>query len=267
MELLAEVAAAGWPELRLAALRNIKVLRGITFGRGAQAVRILAQEVDRAADGCSGAGISLALTMVADDDPSRAHYRATADLRPAQQPGEPPGSPLYRPDDAALQGAGPLPRSIPATYRDWLFHGPLFQGIASIEAIGPKGARTTIRPSVPARWLRGEPAGDWLIDPVVVDSAFQLQVIWARLHWDVTLLPAGVGGYEYVAPLHMRAGRAAGDTAPIHHEMWIRPESRAPLCRVDHYFHDAQGHLLGRLVNVEGAGSKALNRLAGGESE
>jgi hypothetical protein len=43
----------------------------------------------------------------------------------------------------------------------------------------------------------------------------------------------------------------------------VRPESRAPLCHVDHVFTAAGGRVLGTLTDVVGTGSKALNRLAG----
>ena len=45
--------------------------------------------------------------------------------------------------------------------------------------------------------------------------------------------------------------------------MRIRPESVAPLCHADHYFYGPDGRLLGVITNVQGVGSKALNRLAG----
>ena len=32
----------------------------------------------------------------------------------------------------------------------------------------------------------------WLLDPVMLDSALQIQVLWARLQWEVTLLPAEI---------------------------------------------------------------------------
>jgi hypothetical protein len=120
----------------------------------------------------------------------------------------------------------------------------------------------------------------------VVDSAFQMQVIWARLHWGVTLLPAGVQAYHRLGTLGDEIGepwdgppaRAAqlAQHAPVSgpslgtsrrqgitYELRIRPESQAPLCHADHYFFAADGRLLGAVTNSEGTGTKALNRLAG----
>jgi hypothetical protein len=105
-------------------------------------------------------------------------------------------------DASFLEGAGPLPMSVAEVYRTMLFHGKTFQGIVSVDAIGPKGARATLRPSSPQLCLSGNVAGEWLIDPVVIDSALQVVVVWARLHWGVTLLPAAANTYQRLGSLH-----------------------------------------------------------------
>jgi hypothetical protein len=111
-------------------------------------------------------------------------------------------------------------------------------------------------PSPPAGALNGSPTSDWILDPVLVDCALQLQVIWARLHWDVTLLPGAIGS----------AVRLSTEPFPaegVRLELRIRPESVPPLCNVDHFFFAADGTLLAAMAKVQGVGSKALNRLAG----
>ena len=109
-----------------------------------------------------------------------------------------------------------------------------------------RGLSATVRSSAPgARW--------WL-DPVTVDCALQLQVVWARLHWDVTLLPAEIGGARVFAPL-------VGDAVRL--ELRVRPGSKPPLCHCDHVFLGPDDRVLATLTDVVGTGSKALNRLAG----
>jgi hypothetical protein len=101
--------------------------------------------------------------------------------------------------------------------------------------------------------LTGAGAARWWMDPVTIDCALQLQVIWARLNLDVTLLPAQIGAVRPVAPLE-------GDVIVL--ELRVRPGSRGPLCHADHVFTSPEGRLLGTLTDVVGTGSKALNRLA-----
>ena len=104
----------------------------------------------------------------------------------------------------------------------------------SIEAIGPKGARATLRASQPAQCLGGGPAGDWLFDPVVVDSALQMQVIWARQHWDITLLPSAAAEFRRFGPLR-------NGSEVVRHELRTRPESQSPLSHADHLFFGPDG--------------------------
>jgi hypothetical protein len=94
---------------------------------------------------------------------------------------------------------------------------------------------------------------------VLLDSALQVQVLWARLHWDVTLLPAEIHAHDRAVGASF-ADLPAG--ALVRHELRVRPGSRAPLCHADHRFTGPDGRLLATLTDVVGVGSRALNRLA-----
>jgi hypothetical protein len=256
---MAEVAAAGWPGWEVAAVRDVRLLKGITVEGARLPLRVAARP--RVGSDPAAAAPTLDLTVSSGDEPRLVHYRAVVEL------GRDPGSARDRRaaevagEAVALDGAGPMPMSVAEAYRSWLFHGPIFQGIVAIESIGPGGARAVLRPSSPRDCLRGGPGGDWLFDPVLVDSALQMQVLWARLHWDVTLLPFGAGEFRRFGPIGVES--SGSRSREIRYELRIRPESRAPMSHADHLFYDPDGRLLGVLVGVEGTGSKALNRLAG----
>ncbi len=113
-------------------------------------------------------------------------------------------------------------------------------------------------PSEPAQCVAGAEGLRWLLDPVLIDSALQMQVLWARLQWEVTLLPAEIGAY-------VKLGEAAAQE-PVRHELRIRPASNLPLCHADHWFYGADGRLLALLHDVVGVGTQALNRLAGAKA-
>jgi hypothetical protein len=99
-----------------------------------------------------------------------------------------------------------------------------------------------------------------VLDPVLLDSALQVQVVWARLHWDVTLLPAEIRAHWRAQPAS-DAVLAPGEL--VRHELRLRPDSERPLCRADHRFYLPDGRLLATLEDVVGVGTAALNRLAG----
>jgi NAD(P)-dependent dehydrogenase (short-subunit alcohol dehydrogenase family) len=249
LELMAEIAAAGWPALEVSAVHGVRMLRGVTVGDGPTTVR-LAASPQAAVRG----GLSVEVTISAVADPGTVHYRALVDcLSPGT---DTPLTDALVPPLASL--ALPLyPLTVPAAYDAYLFHGPLFRGIVTLDGLGPHGGRGTLRASDPTRCVRAPDGARWLIDPVVVDSALQVQVLWGRQAWDSTLLPTGLERYE-------RRARLGAPGEIVRHEFRIRAGTRPPICHADHVFLDADGRVLGGLVNMVGAGSKALNRLAGG---
>ncbi|WP_165252314.1 type I polyketide synthase [Paludisphaera soli] len=265
MELMAEVAAAAVPGLELLGIGDFRLHRGVVLRDEPEDVRVVARArpVAGARGDDPGSSQTLDVSIQGAQSPPRIHYQAAVRLgrRAVEAAGR-----GFAQDPGLLEGEGLRSIRVEEAYREWLFHGPLFQGIAAIEAIGPRGARAILRPSSPRACLRGGGPGAWLIDPVVVDSALQMQVLWARLHWDVTLLPARIAEFLLFGPgVSAPAGPPGGEgLAPgIRYELRIRPESRVPTCHADHHFWGPDGRLLGVLTGAEGTGSKALNRLAG----
>jgi NAD(P)-dependent dehydrogenase (short-subunit alcohol dehydrogenase family) len=240
MALMAEAAAATGPQLEVAGLRDIRVLQGVTVDEEAgTAVSITATPAQAEGD---------VAAAIAAPDGGRRHYSAVVELAGAAAVGTESPAPL---DDLP-----PYPLDLDETYRELLFHGPLFQGIAAIEGMDERGARALLRPSAPGRCVAGADGLDWLLDPILLDCALQLQVVWARRHWDVTLLPSQIGACRHAA---VPATRAL-----VRHELRIRPGSRPPLCHADHWFYRSDGVLLATLADVVGVGTRALNRLAAG---
>ncbi|QEC48328.1 SDR family NAD(P)-dependent oxidoreductase [Baekduia soli] len=241
MELMAETARLANPGAAVTGLRDIRLLHGVTVDDEAGAdIRITAA--------APGEGGDVPVTISAAQG-ARAQYRSIVELdRPATS---------GQPGPAALDGLAAFPMTVAEAYDELLFHGPAFRRITAITGMDDRGSSALLTPSTPAECVEDAAGGDWLLDPILLDAALQVQVIWARLYWDVTLLPAQIGGH------HVAAGARAA-TGPIRHELRIRPASRAPLCHADHWFHAADGTLLATLTDVVGVGTRALNRLAAG---
>jgi Polyketide synthase dehydratase len=238
MELMAEAAALASPGSEVSGLREIRLLHGVTVDDDdGTTVRISVAPRDR----------NDVQVTVADADSDRRHYSAIVELGTSS---------VDESDPAPLDGLGPFPMGVDDAYRELLFHGPLFQGIGAIEGMDERGIATLLRPSRPGRCVAGADGLEWLLDPVLLDSALQAQVIWARLQWDVTLLPAEIGSYRRVRPV------ASAEGELVRHEMRVRSGSRPPMCHADHRFRAADGRLLATLDDVVGVGTQALNRLA-----
>jgi NAD(P)-dependent dehydrogenase (short-subunit alcohol dehydrogenase family)/acyl carrier protein len=240
MELMAATAAAARPDLQVTGLRGIRLLRGITVDGAATRIRVAAVP-----DGAT----AMDVVVEGVDGDRRPHFNAAVEL------GE--RLPAAGPQPEPLTGLPAFPMPVDEAYAAYLFHGPLFQGITAIEGMDERGARATLRPSDPGDCLRGLPAGGgWLLDPVLLDCAFQLQVLWARVHWDVTPLPALLARYDrFAAP--PSSGR------PVRHELRMQTANRSPMCVADHSFRADDGTLLATLTAVQAVGTRALNRLAG----
>jgi hypothetical protein len=240
MELMAESATLAAPGQPFAGLRHIRLLKGIIIPEDGQVpVTITATP--------HGAGPGVKVAIAAADG-SRVHYRSVAEMREPESSDSLPG-PVPLRDELA-----PFPLTVDETYRELLFHGPLFQGIAAMEGLDERGAVARLQPSTPGSCLAGAVGVAWMIDPVLVDSALQVQVVWARMQWDATLLPAEIGSYDRVD--EPRVGEL------VRHELRIRPDSAPPLCNADHWFFGDDGRLLATLGGVVGVGTQALNRLS-----
>jgi hypothetical protein len=89
------------------------------------------------------------------------------------------------------------PHPLGEIYDHFLFHGPDLQGLTGISAIRTDGivgqARTAPPPS---SWLRQPLRGSWIAEPLVLDSAFQLLILWAFAQHGAGSLPMFAGRYR-----------------------------------------------------------------------
>lgn len=242
VETMAQFAAAGWPELCVTELLDVRVTSGIVLeGYAERELLLRAQPPQRAA-------ADQLQTKVEIVDPQRgiACYRATALLAPAL-----PAPPL-----AALP---PLPGAVPLDddriYSEFLFHGEDFRLIQHIGGLSEAGADAAALPSTPGELLGARGAGaHWLFDAALLDVPPQLAFLWTRVHRDMGALPSGFG----------RIARF-GDT-PLHGTLNLAlrlkpaPHPRA-LC-YDMQLIDDSGRLRLLIVDGESTMDAALNRLA-----
>jgi NAD(P)-dependent dehydrogenase (short-subunit alcohol dehydrogenase family)/acyl carrier protein len=245
-ELMAEVAALGWPELQVACVRDLFVLQGIVLRDEAKTVRVVGTSSRMVADG----PLSIAIEIVGTERPERMHYRGVVDLTP-QLPDPPPFEPL------SLKNGRPPLMDLSELYRQWLFHGPLFQGIQEVKQIGTNGIVATLASSSPQGWISDASHEQWLIDPLTLDSGFQLLILWSRQHWSMTTLPSRFQAY--------RRFNAQSD-GEVHCEVHIRPNTGGQIIHADLVFANSRGQVMGILEDAEGGCTVALNRLVGRDS-
>jgi len=175
------------PGLCLIGLDDIRVLKGIRLDAKKRLVRLMAGKAARIKD------LFLADVEIRDgvhDGTEVVHYRARAVLsdRPVQAPAFTP--PLFADET-------PYHRSVEDAYREVLFHGSHLQGIRRILAFSASGMRAELAPAPgPESWMAQPPYERWVLDPLVLDSAFQMSTLWCYERFGKPSLPSYGASYR-----------------------------------------------------------------------
>jgi acyl transferase domain-containing protein/NADP-dependent 3-hydroxy acid dehydrogenase YdfG len=88
-------------------------------------------------------------------------------------------------------------------YSEILFHGSDFHAIKQVHAISRDGASASVRCApAPSAWMDDPPRSAWLTDPLVVDAALQLGILWCHRNLKSVALPSFGARYrQYRSPL------------------------------------------------------------------
>ena len=235
VEWLSRVAQAYAPQLRLARVKDIRVLRGIVlkqFNKTPERLVLRCKQVS------NGHGIIAALELSSQHG---VHYRCTAELvEPSSAELEPVcAASAVTAHSLGLEAWGERPLYDGRV----LFHGPRFQLISQLEGISDQGAAGHLTGLLSSHW--GGSAGEaqaWQTDPAALDGALQLAVIWSARVLGGPTLPTSVGSLT----LH---GEQPG-TGPLHGTLVARSVSGARALS-DVILRDSSGHLVAELQGVE----------------
>lgn len=246
MELMFEVAVCANPGWRPQEMREVHVLRGVVLEEGRPTrlrVRQRYLEPERATD----FELALQVELADPDHPNRLLYRAQVVLvrRRVDVPEVGPDAPA---DLVAF------PKSRDEAYRDWLFHGELFAGVQQVHGLSDAGISARLETRSPERLLREPHAPFWILDPVLVDSAFQLSILWERWRFDQTPLPT------QCASIHLYSEPVEG---PVECLMTTRPGADSGQLDTDIHFRDATENCFLVMRGMAFTCTPDLNRLAG----
>jgi hypothetical protein len=138
---------------------------------------------------------------------------------------------------------GPYGRSPREIYQELLFHGPVFQGIEAVEGCSVEGITATVKAApTPATWIRQPLRSNWLADPMALDCAFQLLILWSFEQYGNGCLPCFVGRYRQFQRAFPRAGTRIV-AAITHHD--------SQQVRADITFLDRSGLVIARMDECE----------------
>jgi acyl transferase domain-containing protein/NAD(P)-dependent dehydrogenase (short-subunit alcohol dehydrogenase family) len=194
MALLMEWSAAGalkqYPDMNFLGLENFRLLKGIIL-TGNNSVEFECKAGRGKRDG-ETLRIPVELRGVQPDGRKYVHVSTDVILTNiCPEPVLPP---------PPLDNLEPYPVHQEQLYHDVLFHGDLLQGIRSIEGVSINGILGAVDGSPdPADWLKTPVTDRWITDPMIIDAAFQMLILWTTLKLDMPSLPCGLKRYtQYV---------------------------------------------------------------------
>ena len=114
-------------------------------------------------------------------------------------------------------GSRPFPRDLQSIYDDILFHGDLLRAIQSIDAYSDEGmtARLTGAPK-PEAWMQDPIRERWTADPMVLDGAFQMAIVWCFEQTGKVCLPSYARAYRQYRATFPSQGATAVMTVRSH---------------------------------------------------
>jgi acyl transferase domain-containing protein/NAD(P)H-dependent flavin oxidoreductase YrpB (nitropropane dioxygenase family) len=253
LEFMCEAVKCIYPDLQIVSIENLDIPSGIVFESGSKMLFVAVHEEER-----QGAKIRANAAVSSGVSQKRVNFRASFNLADQITESKTPQGidPVLSLTDAV--GAVGEAVSVPAVteiYGQWLFHGPIFQGIKEIQAIGLKGVVGSICGRSPDLCLARPGDSKWQLDPILLDSAMQLGGIWARRFLDITALPTGFR-------------RLTKFAEPVDGLLTVRimmaPDSSVQELACDMAIYDHSGRLVMMVEALGGVGSKSLNRLSSG---
>lgn len=259
LELMAEAVQSVYTDWACARVINLDIPSGIVFDTSSKQVTLSVVEQSR-----NEATLLIESSLSVSYPRKRTNFKATFELVKKSEPLSKKAALSQLPDVIPTQVAGmdelkdlsEADGSVPTVeqiYSEYLFHGPLFQHITAVEAVGAEGIVGRLTPSQPVKCIPSSKNSEWMIDPVLLDSAMQLAGVWVRKYLDITTLPTGFRKLHLVKPL-------TEQNYLVRAFMDSQITSTNLACHVAVY--EESGELVLLLEGLGGVGSKSLNRLA-----
>lgn len=241
IEWLAHGAMHANPGLVFNGFEDLRILKGVRLETDES--KLLRVYTGKATQTDSGYRIPVEMRHEDSDRASVIHARASIFLNDRL-----PTSPTPR-----LQVPETIYRAhIAELYQNVLFHGRELQGIERVDRLSSAGIRGWATPApVPSAWIRKPLRNSWIADPLVLDSAFQLMILWCQEIHGTRSLPCHAGRYR-----QFRRTFPHDDVQVIANI--TRQSSQLILADIE--FLDQAGALIARMENYECVLDAALER-------
>lgn len=175
------------PGLFFQGMDDIRLLKGIQIGKDPKLIRLMA---GKARKNGSLFEVDVEIRNGVQQGKDVIHSRARAILSAA--PADPPAFSM-----PVIANGTPYPRTVKEAYEKVLFHGHPLHGIREIIGYSEKGLVAKIASApAPAAWMREPLRSRWIADPLVLDSAFQMAILWCYEKKGSVCLPSYAASYR-----------------------------------------------------------------------
>jgi len=230
-ELLANAATLRNPGLQFAGYDDLRVLKGVVLKSESLSLSLYASGSQKNNEGYS----------VTCEIRSKVDGRELTNIRAEVLLTEvlPTKAPTIQPADAHLV----YPDSINEAYQNHLFHGEFLKAIQSVEGWSENGIVAKSATALdPAAWFARPPMLRWHTDPLVVDAAYQLMILWTEQACGAPSLPSFARRYRQYS--------ASYGSKPVTISAHTR-RSGAAMAAADIDFIGADGKLVARIEGYE----------------
>jgi hypothetical protein len=176
------------PGLMFHGIDSLRLLAGIKLDKDKKLVRLMAGKVRRTEEFYE---VDVEIRNGKINNKDVIHSRATALL--ADQL---PSPPQYKGPNFKST-AHVFEKTLSDIYEEVLFHGDRLKGIQTILSHSAEGmaARLATAPE-PVAWMADPLRSHWILDPLVLDCAFQMAIIWCHEYVGKRCLPSFAASYR-----------------------------------------------------------------------
>jgi acyl transferase domain-containing protein/NAD(P)-dependent dehydrogenase (short-subunit alcohol dehydrogenase family) len=233
MEWFAHGALHQNPGLVLHGMDDTRILKGIRLEHDKYHIRLFADKLKK-----NGKYYEVPVELRGGNEIGQEliHARARAILSDHVVP-----APPYQFSKAMIAGA--YTKKIRDVYDQILFHGPQLRGIHKIVSCSSRGMMAQISSAPgPKKWVSSPLRDQWIADPLVLDCAFQMAILWCFEEKELVSLPSYATSYRQYCHRFPTDGVTAvlevGDVTK--HKM-----------QGDFTFSDSHGEIVARLIGYQ----------------
>lgn len=185
-EIAVQTACKAYPELHFAGYKDLKVLRGITFTSNTEGLRTeLGTLVNK------GKTSEVECKIFADSNNTPAP-NASLTVVLSVLPAETDAKPSFQ-----LENPQAYPDTINEAYENDLFHGEALRVITSIKSYSQDGIEAEVKSfAAPRDWFPAENLERFYSSPQIIDSVYQLMILWTTKLFGLPSLPSSLKNYE-----------------------------------------------------------------------